>query len=128
MADLDESLRRDYERLLRFGYDPQVDDLLDRHLARIGVDKTARTDASSSYRISVLRSLLAVVEAALADEHVDPVTARRVIERVIYGGSPNPTDAQERIEMNARMTELVKAMPVRVKLADLEETTHATDA
>lgn len=88
-----------------FGRDPTTDDLLDRHLGRTGARKASNEDAAANVQVSMLRDLLRVLHAALDDEHVDPDIGRRVIERVIYGGVPQPSEVEQRLQMQKRMTD-----------------------
>jgi hypothetical protein len=81
-----------------FGRQPSADQLLNRHLNRIGAQRAVDGDAASHLQVSMLRHFLRVMHSALDDEHIDPDVTRRVIERVIYGGSPQPTEVELRLK------------------------------
>lgn len=102
----------------RFGREPRPGDLLDRHVGRMSVKK--HEDPLAQLQIAILRNHLDLMRAALDDEHVDPGTARRIIERVIYGATPNPVEIEQRTLMTTRMTEALKNQPLPefVKLPD----------
>lgn len=84
-----------------YAWPPSAQARLNRHAAQVGADKAALTDTFASAQMHVLRYMLAVAEAAMRDEAIHPVTARRVLDRLIYGCVPNPADAADR---QARMT------------------------
>lgn len=94
----------------QFGREPRPGDLLDRHLSRAGAKK--HEDPMAQLQIAILRNHLDLLRSALDDEHVDPDTARRVVERVIYGATPNPVEVEQRNLMTARMTEALKNQPI----------------
>lgn len=80
-----------------FGREPTTDDLLNRHLGRTGARQTANEDAAAHLQVAILRDFLRVLHSALDDEHIDPEVSRRVIERVIYGGVPQPAEVKQRL-------------------------------
>lgn len=93
-----------YERD-RFGRSPTTDDLLDRYLNRTGARRSAQQDPAATLQVALLRDFLRVLHAALDDEHIDPTISRRVVERVIYGGTPSPAEVEQRIAERTRMVE-----------------------
>jgi hypothetical protein len=101
-------MRSDLSDLAR-GREPTAGDLLDRHLRRTGADRSADREPMSHVQVTMLGYFLTVLEAALADEHVEPSAARRVIERVIYGAVPQPPVVEARL---AEQAEWVRRMSV----------------
>lgn len=82
-----------------YDWRPRSESLLNDHLRRTGVHTLARQDAQAHADITRVRYLVNLVEAALSDEDIPWETARRVLERVIYGGIPHPADVEERIQL-----------------------------
>jgi hypothetical protein len=66
---------------------PPIDvaQMLDEYLERTG---GRSRDAYGSYQENVLRELLSVLEAVLADEHTPRPIAYRILRGVIYSGWP----------------------------------------
>ena len=61
--------------------------------------------------VAILRDFLGVLRAALDDEHVDPDIARRIVERVIYGGVPSYAEVEQRIRERKAMVEQLAREP-----------------
>lgn len=87
-------------------------DFLHRHLRRLGVDKVVRDDPVAHLQVSMLRDTLSLLRSALDDEGVAPNVARRVIERVIYGGTPMPWVSEQRIQERAEWADLLADRPL----------------
>jgi hypothetical protein len=98
--------------------DPSPDELLNRHLDRTGARDAARQDPMAALQVAILRDFLHVLRAALADEHVDPDTAHRVIERVIYGCVPQPAVVKQMLAERRRHVEDLARTPTRWTLAE----------
>ena len=98
-----------------------TDDILKRHLRRTGADTTNLRDPYGQAQTSMLRLFLSVLQAALDDEHVEPRTAQRVIERVVYGAVPQPPASERLIELTGKLTEAVarQAVVMRFPVANL---------
>jgi hypothetical protein len=75
----------------------RVDDMLNRHLFRTGVVDPYREDAYKYAVVGVTRDLLRVVEAVCEDEDLDPDVTRRILQRVIYGAVPLPSEVRGRV-------------------------------
>lgn len=112
----DDPWDRDEYRL--FGRAPTADDLLDRHLARTGGVKAVREDPMAKLQVTILREFLGVLEAALADEHIDPGVARRVVERVIYGGVPSYVEVEERLRQMKAFADQLRIRPTSIVIPD----------
>jgi hypothetical protein len=82
-----------------YDWRPRSDSLLNDHLRRTGLQTLARQDAQAYADITRVRYLVNLVEAALSDEDIPWDIARRVLERVIYGGTPNPADIEQRMQL-----------------------------
>jgi hypothetical protein len=78
-------------------------DRLRAHARRVGADRAAATDPTAALQLNLLRHTVAMLEAALDDEDIAPTTAQRVLDRVIYGCTPNPAEVAER----ERLTQLL---------------------
>jgi hypothetical protein len=88
------------------------------HARRTGADRAAATDPTAHLQYEMLRHLLTMAESALDDEHVDPDTARRVLDRLIYGCTPNPIEVAERKRLVKRLIDHTSlcAQPQRIIL------------
>lgn len=82
--------------------------MLNEYLERTG---GRSRDAYGSYQENVLRGLLSVLEAVLADEQVPPAIARRILRGVIYGGRPRRSDEDVRQEMTKMLTDMAERLP-----------------
>jgi hypothetical protein len=87
-----------------------VSERVDRHLRRTG-GRAYYDDALTNLTINLTRDVLALVDAALDDEGIDPVVAGRVIDRVIYGAVPLPEQVAERKRREERLIGLLKLAP-----------------
>lgn len=96
-----------------FGREPTTDDLLDRHLGRTGTRRATDLDPASYFQVHLLRHFLRVLHSALDDEHVDPEVSRRVIERVIYGGVPQPAAVEQMLRDRKAHMEALSLQPLR---------------
>jgi hypothetical protein len=105
--------RDDYHQ---FGRDRSTDDLLDRHLRRVGARDATSQDPAAHFQVAMLRDFLRLLRAALDDEHIEPGAAQRVIERVIYGGVPQPAVTEQMIAQRTRFAEAlsVDTRPMRI--------------
>lgn len=81
----------------------RVDELIAEHLHRSGADRAEATDALTSLTVGLLRDMLRLVDAAMEDEEIDPATARRILERAIFGAVPLPGHVQARRDMEKQM-------------------------
>lgn len=115
MTAADHRDRDDYER---YGGTPTGRQPLDTHARRIGVKP--HRDAAAQFQAELLGNFLDVLQAALADERVDPETSRRVLERVIYGACPNPAEADLRVRMVEDMAAQMARTPLGMSVADLD--------
>ncbi len=108
-----------------FGRPPTTDDLLNRHLHRTGADRAAATDPAAQLQVAMLRDFLGLLRAALDDEHTDPETARRIIERVMYGAAPQPAATEQ---MNAERVAWAESLATQPPPTIRVENGHATRA
>lgn len=99
-----------------FGREPTADDLLDRHLSRTGAREAVRTDPFASVTVNILRDFLRLLRAALDDEHIEPDIARRVVERVMLGGVPSPSDVAYRAEQQRAFTDYMSTDTRRMRI------------
>lgn len=107
----DHSTRRDWDHYMH-GRPPLTDYLLDRHLGRTGAAASASRDPAAHLQVAVLRDFLRVLQCALDDENIDPDTTRRVIERVIYGGVPQPAVVEQLLTERQLRVEQLSLGPV----------------
>lgn len=80
-------------------------DQLTRHLRRVGISPHV-VDAAANLQISILRDLINIAHSALDDEEIPPEVTRRVLDRIIYGGSPLLADIEIRGQMIKTVTEM----------------------
>lgn len=73
------------------------EEMLRGYLGRFpDVDHARRMDPLAQAQVTILRHFLATMESAMEDEGVESAVIRHVLQIVLYGGMPNPTDAAER--------------------------------
>lgn len=103
--------RRDWDHYMH-ARPSLTDHLLDRHLGRTGADASATRDPAANLQVAILRDFLRVLHCALDDEDLDPDTTRRVIERVIYGGVPQPAAVEQLLAERKLRVEQLELGPV----------------
>ena len=82
-----------------------TDDILNRYLGQQpGMREALLTDPVQHAQVESLRQTLTMMERALADEGIPEETARRVINRLVWG------DPEGRIDVHARMARVRKQM------------------
>lgn len=92
---------------------PSVDGRLRAHLQRVGADHAAATDPHAHFQVELLRHFLIVAESAMRAEDIDPGTARRVIDKLIYGLTPNPAQVELHRRLQQRLTDIVHHQSLR---------------
>lgn len=84
--------------------------IIEDYFRRTGQPQDSALDAAFMYQRTVLRDLLARLEAILEDEGVEPAVTMRVIRCMLYG-SPSAADAELRMEREAVIKEMYLRMP-----------------
>ena len=84
--------------------------LVESYLRRTGQPRDSQKDAAYSYQWAVLRDMLARLEVILDDEDVPREVACRVLRCLLYG-SPSAADADQRIEQEQAMRDLMARVP-----------------
>lgn len=107
MVDLRDAWSNDWDSRI-YGRTRSASDLLTHHMYRTGADEAAKHDPAATLQIHLLRDFVNMLAAALDDEHVDPDIARNVIERVIYGGVPNPGEVYQRLRERRQLVEAIE--------------------
>ncbi len=84
--------------------------LVESYLQRSGQPRDSQKDAAYSYQWAVLRDMLARLEIILDDEDVPREVACRVLRCLLYG-SPSAADAEQRMEQEQAMRDLMARVP-----------------
>ena len=82
------------------------------HVDRLGLGKARHTDAPTHYQIALIENFLEILQAAMDDEGVHPETARRIIEKFMWGTTPNRAEIVLRQELEAELLEKLKTGPL----------------
>lgn len=85
-----------------------VVDLVTEHLDRMpDARKALATDRTYQLQFTLLRRLLLIADAAMADEHIPEPIRERIIRTVLNGAAPHEDDALHRVEDLATMIRTV---------------------
>lgn len=88
----------------------------DRYASRVpSVGRASLNDPLYAAQMSLIRQWLDLTDMVLEDNGIDHNVRRQVMNQLLYG-SPNPYDAEARIELNHEKVEkLMRGVPVSSK-------------
>lgn len=84
-----------------------ADNEIHRYWARVYTRHHTPVDALFQIQGTILQEMLNAMELALEDDGIPPEVIRRVIQKLVYG-SPHLADAEERIDLSARLTDVAE--------------------